>query len=658
MKLKYRPEIDGLRALAIIPVILFHGGLKVFSGGYIGVDVFFVISGYLITTILIEDMENDSFKIVHFYERRARRILPALFFVMLMCVSFAYILMLPSEIKDFSQSLVAVSLFVSNILFWQKTDYFASAAEEKPLLHTWSLAVEEQYYILFPIFLLLVWRFGKNRLFLLIIIMTVISFLFSEWGWRNHPSANFYFALTRAWELLAGSIAAFIIQKKGIQKNNLLSLIGLSAILFAIFAFDRSTPTPSIYTLVPILGTMLLIIYSKDTFVANVLRKKQFVGIGLISYSAYLWHQPLFAFTRIRISNEPSAVIVIALSLLSLLLAFLSWKFIENKFRNKNFISRNKFFALAIIIGILFISFDKLVDKTNGIQNRFSKEIIQLDNFRKNQEKLRDSSCYLITGFDKREKCVLGNKENIKGVLIGDSHAQMLWNPLSQKLTDIGIGMYSFTGGGCPPIFNVYRRDIANSKCVKYNDEVFNFLKEQKEIDFILLSGRWTIYVERKRFDNKEGGVEPGEDAYLDVLNEKNTEQLRKKKLLKNISDSLEIFLSSNKKIYVVSPVPEVGFIPTIKMIKNLLNNKTLITPTHNYDVFLERNNRIRSLFRNIEETDKVRIFDISNFFCNTATRRCDTFKDKLKPFYIDNDHLSSYGSEIIVDDFISWLKL
>ena len=156
MKLKYRPEIDGLRALAIIPVILFHGGLKVFSGGYIGVDVFFVISGYLITTILIEDMENDSFKIVHFYERRARRILPALFFVMLMCVPFAYILMLPSEIKDFSQSLVAVSLFVSNILFWQKTDYFATAAEEKPLLHTWSLAVEEQYYVIFPLFLMLV----------------------------------------------------------------------------------------------------------------------------------------------------------------------------------------------------------------------------------------------------------------------------------------------------------------------------------------------------------------------------------------------------------------------------------------------------------------------------------------------------------------------
>ena len=160
--MNYRPEIDGLRALAVIPVILFHAGFELFSGGFVGVDVFFVISGYLITTILIEDMENNRFNILNFYERRARRILPALFFVMLVCVPFAWMWMLPSQMKDFSQSLVAVSLFASNILFWKEGGYFDSAVEEKPLLHTWSLAVEEQYYLLFPIFLFVVWRFGKK----------------------------------------------------------------------------------------------------------------------------------------------------------------------------------------------------------------------------------------------------------------------------------------------------------------------------------------------------------------------------------------------------------------------------------------------------------------------------------------------------------------
>ena len=237
--MKYRAEIDGLRALAVVPVILFHAGFELFSGGFVGVDVFFVISGYLITTILIEDIENQRFSLVNFYERRARRILPALFFVMLVCIPFAWMWMLPSQMKDFSQSLVAVSLFASNVLFWRESGYFDAAAEEKPLLHTWSLAVEEQYYVLFPIFLFLAWRYGKNRVFWMIVVMASISLLLSEWGWRNKATANFYLAPTRAWELFAGSIAAFIVQKNGVQKNNFLALLGLAAIIFSIFSMMK-----------------------------------------------------------------------------------------------------------------------------------------------------------------------------------------------------------------------------------------------------------------------------------------------------------------------------------------------------------------------------------------------------------------------------------
>ena len=244
--MKYRAEIDGLRALAVVPVILFHAGFDAFSGGYVGVDVFFVISGYLITTILIEEIENGRFSIINFYERRARRILPVLFFIMLLCVPFAWMWMLPSQMEEFSSSLIAVSLFVSNILFWRESDYFAAAAEEKPLLHTWSLAVEEQYYLLFPSFLILVWRFGKKPVFWISVAMAAISLLLSEWGWRNTELANFYLAPTRAWELFAGSIAAFAVQKYGVQKNNALASLGLGAILFAIFVYDKNTPFPSV----------------------------------------------------------------------------------------------------------------------------------------------------------------------------------------------------------------------------------------------------------------------------------------------------------------------------------------------------------------------------------------------------------------------------
>ena len=284
--MKYRDEIDGLRALAVVPVILFHAGFELFSGGFVGVDVFFVISGYLITTILIEDIENNRFSIFNFYERRARRILPTLFFVVLVCIPFAWMWMLPSQMKAFSDSLVAVSLFASNILFWRENRYWNAASVEKPLLHTWSLSVEEQYYILFPIFLFFVWRFGKNRVFWMIVMFAAMSLALTEWGWFNEPTANFYLLPSRAFELLAGSIAAFLVQKRGVQASNALSLLGLAAILFAFFAYDQGTPFPSLYTLAPVIGVILLVLFAgKETLAAKLLSTKLFVGIGLISYS-------------------------------------------------------------------------------------------------------------------------------------------------------------------------------------------------------------------------------------------------------------------------------------------------------------------------------------------------------------------------------------
>ena len=365
--MKYRAELDGLRALAVVPVILFHAGFELFSGGFVGVDVFFVISGYLITTILIEDIENKRFSIVNFYERRARRILPALFFVMLVCIPFAWMWMLPNQMKDFSQSLVAVSLFASNILFWRESGYFAAAAEEKPLLHTWSLAVEEQYYVLFPIFLILAWRFGKNRVFWMIIVMAAISILLSEWGWRNKAIANFYLAPTRAWELFAGSIAAFIVQKQGVKKNDLLALVGLAAIIFSIFFYDETTPFPSVYALVPVLGVVLLVLYAdEETIAAKLLSTKDFVRIGLISYSAYLWHQPLFSFARVKGPNAPSTALIALLMVASFLLAYLSWKYIETPFRNKAHISRKKIFLISASGMLMFVTAGFIGHKTDG----------------------------------------------------------------------------------------------------------------------------------------------------------------------------------------------------------------------------------------------------------------------------------------------------
>jgi peptidoglycan/LPS O-acetylase OafA/YrhL len=455
--LKYRPEIDGLRALAVVPVILFHAGFELFNGGFVGVDVFFVISGYLITTILIEDIENNRFSIVNFYERRARRILPALFFVMLVCIPFAWMWMLPGQLRDFSQSLMAVSLFASNILFWQESGYFETAAEAKPLLHTWSLAVEEQYYVLFPIFLFFVWRFGKNRVFSMIAVFAAISLALSEWGWRNQAAANFYLAPTRAWELFVGSLAAFVVLKRGVQSNNTLSIIGLAAILFAIFAYDESTPFPSVYALVPVVGVALLVLFAgTETIAAKLLSTRFFVVVGLISYSAYLWHQPLFAFARIRLLESPSSEFMLLLSILSLVLAIFSWRYIEKPFREKGRVFSSKLALIGTVVPsfIFFMCIGFFGYANDGFEERFVRLFDGDVNHSEFQEYVDsnyvDCEPNTIAGEALEWQGFLRCKQTLEGnpdwVLLGDSHAEHLFLGLAESFPSTNIVYYIFAG--------------------------------------------------------------------------------------------------------------------------------------------------------------------------------------------------------------------
>jgi peptidoglycan/LPS O-acetylase OafA/YrhL len=357
---QYRAEIDGLRALAVLPVILFHAGFAWFSGGFVGVDVFFVISGYLITTIIISEMAEGKFSIVNFYERRARRILPALFFVMAACLPFAWLWLTPNDLKDFGNSLVAVSTFSSNILFWLESGYFDTAAELKPLLHTWSLAVEEQYYILFPIFLMLTWRLGIKWVLVLLSVVFLLSLGIAQWGAYNATTAAFFLLPTRGWELLVGVFAAFYLKYnthlKSLFLNQILSLLGFGMITYSIIAFDKTTPFPSLYALIPTIGTGLLILCAvPKTYIHKLLSLKFIVGIGLISYSAYLWHQPLLAFARHRILGDVSDLILIILCVASLAMAWFSWRFVEQPFRSRTHFSRNLVFRFSIL-GIFIFS--------------------------------------------------------------------------------------------------------------------------------------------------------------------------------------------------------------------------------------------------------------------------------------------------------------
>ncbi|MFZ0423997.1 MAG: acyltransferase, partial [Xanthobacteraceae bacterium] len=315
--MNYRSEIDGLRAVAVVPVILFHGGFQLFSGGFVGVDIFFVISGYLITSVIIAEEKAGEFSLISFYERRARRILPALFFVMLACLPFAWLWMDPFELKEFSKSLSTVSVFASNIEFWRESGYFAADTELKPLLHTWSLAVEEQYYVLFPLFMIFCWQFGTRWTIGLFGAIASVSLATAEWGSVNHLAGTFYFLPTRAWELLLGASVAlhhFARKDTDIAAINrplgeVAGIAGIVLITYSVFAFDKTTPFPSLYTLIPTIGTVLIISFATQrTFVGRLLGGRLPTGIGLISYSAYLWHQPMFAFARLHSQKEPSVL--------------------------------------------------------------------------------------------------------------------------------------------------------------------------------------------------------------------------------------------------------------------------------------------------------------------------------------------------------------
>ncbi|GGC21609.1 acyltransferase family protein [Pseudoduganella buxea] len=493
--MRYRAEIDGLRAVAVLPVILFHAGFDFFSGGFVGVDIFFVISGYLITTIIVAEIKAGNFSIVNFYERRARRILPALFFVLACSLPFAWMWLVPQDLKSLSQSLVAVMLFSSNILFWKTSGYFESAAELKPLLHTWSLAVEEQFYLFFPLLLMGVWRFGPRRVLPLLAVAALASLAIAHWGSAAQPDAAFYLLPTRGWELLIGAFAALcLLDERAWQPGRLASeagsALGLALLLYSIFLFDKDTPFPSLYTLVPTAGTALVILFATPaTTVGRLLGRRALVGIGLVSFSAYLWHQPLFALARHRSLDEPDRLVFAGLVVASIVLAYFSWQYIEKPFRDRQRFKRGQIFLYAAIGSTVFLLLGLAGHATHGFEQARTTDA--------HRQVLKTAAASPL-----RAKCHTGgadytppakaceiNGGPLRVAVFGDSHAVELAYALAQGLEPRGIRLKQFTFSGCSPMFGrtVTGRD---QPCADWTNEAANFIASHPDIDHVVVTYR------------------------------------------------------------------------------------------------------------------------------------------------------------------------
>lgn len=622
--MQYRREIDGLRAVAVLPVILFHAGFSFFSGGYVGVDVFFVISGYLITSILLADLERDDFSIARFYERRARRILPALSVVMLACLPFAWAWMLPEELKTFTKTIVSVVVFASNIFFAREKGYFAPVLGENPLLHTWSLAVEEQYYLIFPIFLFLLWRFGRKRLTWAIALTAVASLLYCEWGWRHEPAATFFLAPPRAWELLTGSLLALHLSGRAPHSSNLLAAAGLALIAFAVVHYDEHTPFPSLYAVAPVLGTALFILFAGDgTWVRRVLSTSPCVGIGLISYSAYLWHQPLFAFARIRILPEPSQALMIAMAAASLLLGWASWRFVETPFRTRSIPvlapRRNVFtvfgaagavFLLIGLAGHLEIGLDRR--SSDGQDMRVLEKVLE-PNYGLNKKCNR--------AFNTAPECHTAPAPQV--LLWGDSFAMQLADGIVASRP--GIALQQQTYAACAPIVGIaqlqskYTVDWAKD-CIAFNDQVLEWLRRQTSVKLVVLSSPFFGVLGGSIID-RDGNRTHGEA--MDQVS---------RKLVETVTQIRQ----AGARVVIVSPTPLSGYDTGACLVRSEFFGES----EDICDFPLRTDSPPNDMLRGIE--DQVAVYWLYNDICRDG--KCFAAQDGVL-LYRDILHLSTQGS-------------
>jgi peptidoglycan/LPS O-acetylase OafA/YrhL len=623
--LTFRKDINGLRAIAVIAVVLFHFDEDFLSGGFAGVDVFFVISGFLMTSAIIGKLENNKFSLIGFYLARANRIVPALAALCFTLLLFGYLFISPTDLKPLAKHAISSVGFFSNFTYLRESGYFDAASNQKWLLHTWSLSVEWQFYIIYPILIICITKVTpKNCLKSLLIVFLCISFFFSLYSSYKWPSFAYFMLPTRAWEMLLGGVAYFATVKRTNAASNYATYFGLSAIICSYVIFNESTRWPGVAAALPTLGTYLVIVnHSKSLLLNNKLSQK----IGNWSYSIYLWHWPVvvsFYYFSIESVFLPLGLV------LSFVLGALSFSTVEQlrlaKFESsfKSIVKSTSLWLLIIVfvIGSLFFITDGLIKST-------SKE------FRSILSETRESpvrnKCHLQTYVNPESSCILGNRKKVNWAILGDSHGTEIAFALSDEIGK-EFGVQQFTFSACKPS---YKANDEFSKCARWYNDTVEYLINHKEISNVVITHRLTRYI-------------TGVDIY-DHQNSGKTQIVSEeysKLLLDNFRNIIVELSMAKDKVFIVAPIPEIPrHIKTLLGIEYKRGRSIKNIDGTSLEFYYERNFRFLNFLSSQDSLPNVEIIYVEDIFCDTIT--CFAVRDGV-PLYFDDDHPSVLGAKSI----------
>ena len=676
--MKYREDIDCLRGISVLAVVFYHLEISNFSGGFLGVDIFFVISGYLITSIILNDISNNNFSLIKFYERRIRRIIPVLLLVLLTTYFFYQQIYLENELKQLFKTIISTLLFFSNFYFLNLGSYFNPINESIPLLHTWSLSIEEQFYLFFPI-LIIFFKKKVRNIFLAIIFLIICSFSLSQFGGNlkfNYPYIEenfnffsvpkfaFYLTLTRIWEILIGcALAIYLFNNKKIPVNKIFTIAGYVMIFTSFIFFDKYTLHPSFFTLIPLSGTILILTFSDVSFnkhgLLRIVNNGFFLKVGLISYSLYLWHQPIYQYFNLVFITSFSLLEKTLLIFLMIFISYLSFKYVEKPFRNKKFFGRKFIYYFFITCSLFILTFFSYNLLFKDISKKYSEQVKKISSH---------SNYYIDNEFNcssdaenylpPKKSCILGNEPNTEIAFIGDSHLDLISIELKKQLIEKKMSAFQFSHGGCVPALNVKVYADRRYQCDRYFNEVLLEIKSKPELKKIIFFSRWPFNISGKRFNNQEGGVEIGENHYFISTKDNylTPDSEREKLILNEINSYINEIYKMNKKIYIIMPVPEMGWEIPNNLARQLNYYKKLDPKTLSISkkIFLDRNKKVFDFFNSIKEKYSLKLIFLDDLFCDNE--RCYAHKNQI-PLYFDDDHLSKEGAKLVSKKIINELS-